>query len=120
MKSLLPFIVILFPGVMLVCNKAKIKEKQTEITTESRSKPLNQKGTTMPEKIIKSDEEWKRILTPEQYKGTLGSDLEYRIQNLIFLFFKSSLCFRLLVYPLSSFFCRTQTYTQYFPNPLVI
>lgn len=29
-----------------------------------------QKEANMPEKIVKSDEEWKKILTPEQYKIT--------------------------------------------------
>ena len=69
-KSFLLFIVFLFSSIFLVCNKAQTAEKQTETLTESNSKVLNQKGANMPEKVIKSDEEWKRILTPEQYKIT--------------------------------------------------
>lgn len=68
--SLLLFIIFLVPGILLVYSEAQTVEKQAETTSESRSGSLNQKGATMPEKIIKSDEEWRRILTPEQYKIT--------------------------------------------------
>ncbi len=64
------FLVAMFSSVTLACNKTKVVEKQTETTTESHSKPLNQKGTTMSEKVIKSDEEWKKILKSEQYEIT--------------------------------------------------
>lgn len=70
MKPCSLFILFLFSSILLVCNKAQTAEKQTGTFAESDSKVFDQKGTTMPEKIIKSDEEWKRILTPEQYKIT--------------------------------------------------
>lgn len=70
MKPCSLFILFLFSSILLVCNKAQTAEKQTGTFAESDSKSFDQKGTTMPEKIIKSDEEWKRILTPEQYKIT--------------------------------------------------
>lgn len=46
-----------------VKQKAGIKEEKTY-------ERKNQKGTNMPERVIKSDKEWKRLLTPEQYRIT--------------------------------------------------
>ena len=70
MKSCLLFILLLFLSILLVCNKAKTIEKQRGATTESNSTSFDQKGTNMSEKIIKSEGEWQRLLTPEQYKIT--------------------------------------------------
>lgn len=70
MKSCLLFIPFLFLSILLVCNKAKTIEKQRGTTTESNSTSFDQKGTNMSEKIIKSEGEWQRLLTPEQYKIT--------------------------------------------------
>jgi len=56
-------------GILLVsCQPAG--EAQIEASPESSSQELSQEGENMPEKIIKSDEEWRKLLTPEQYKVT--------------------------------------------------
>lgn len=68
MKTCSLFILFLFSIILIVCNKVKTIEKQTVTTTESNSANFDQKEERMPEKIIKSDEEWQRLLTPEQYK----------------------------------------------------
>ncbi len=70
MKTYLLIMGFLFSSILLVCNKAKTIEKQTGTTTESNSTSFDQKGRNMSEKIIKSDGEWQRLLTPEQYKIT--------------------------------------------------
>lgn len=69
-KSCVLFCIATFLSISLACNENYATEKQAGVKTESGSKNIDQKGTVMPEKIIRSDEEWKRILTPEQYKIT--------------------------------------------------
>ena len=39
-------------------------------TTQSHASESAQQETTMPEKIVKSDDEWRQLLTPEQYRVT--------------------------------------------------
>jgi peptide-methionine (R)-S-oxide reductase len=39
-------------------------------TTQSHASESSQQEATMPEKIVKSDEEWRQLLTPEQYRVT--------------------------------------------------
>ena len=48
---------------------------QTQTLAEKNHRPENLKEANMPEKIVKTDEEWRKLLTPEQYgitreKGT--------------------------------------------------
>lgn len=72
----LPKVVILFAlfstvtgGLFLsACQPAD--EAQIEALPESGSQELGQEGGNMPEKVIKSDEEWRNLLTPEQYEVT--------------------------------------------------
>ena len=59
-------VLVLFPS----CDKSKTTEQKTEISVKSTSPFQNQKGSNMPEKVIKTDEEWRQLLTPEQYKIT--------------------------------------------------
>ncbi len=66
----LRFAILLFSCILLACNRVKTTEKQTVAIAENNSADLKEKGITMPEKVMKSDDEWKRILTPEQYKIT--------------------------------------------------
>ena len=61
---------VLFSSILLACNRVKTTEKRTVTFAENNSCDLKQKGATMPEKVMKSDDEWKRMLTPEQYKIT--------------------------------------------------
>jgi len=58
------FLLVLVPS----CCKSKTNEQKTEISVKSTSPFQNQKGSNMPEKVIKTDEEWRQLLTPEQYK----------------------------------------------------
>lgn len=72
----LPKVVILFASFSMVtgglflsaCQPAG--EAQIEALPESGSQELGQEGENMSEKIIKSDEEWRNLLTPEQYEVT--------------------------------------------------
>lgn len=68
MKSSLLYIVLLFLGFSSVCDNSQTVEKQQSEENDVRF--FNQKGTNLPEKIIKSNEEWQKLLTPEQYKIT--------------------------------------------------
>ena len=43
---------------------------QTQALAEKNHKPENRKEADMPEKIVKTDEEWRKLLTPEQYRIT--------------------------------------------------
>jgi len=45
-------------------------QKQSENVSERRSQLTKQKGANMLEKVIKSDKEWRKVLTPEQYTIT--------------------------------------------------
>lgn len=43
---------------------------QTQALAENYLQPENLKEENMPEKIVKTDEEWRKLLTPEQYRIT--------------------------------------------------
>ena len=43
---------------------------QTQALAENYLQPKNLKEENMPEKIVKTDEEWRKLLTPEQYRIT--------------------------------------------------
>lgn len=64
----LRFSMLLFSCILLACNRVKITEKQIIAIAKDHSFDLKEKGIIMPEKVVKSDDGWKRILTPEQYK----------------------------------------------------
>lgn len=70
MMVFLRCVIILLSSILLSCNKVKTTEKLTVTFADNDSSNSKKKGATMPEKLIKSDDEWKRILTPEQYKIT--------------------------------------------------
>lgn len=54
-------IAFLLVGFFSACNKNN---------TEDNDQFLSQKGAPMAEKVVKSAEEWQKLLTPEQYKIT--------------------------------------------------
>jgi hypothetical protein len=74
LKYFMLLIFILFGGLFIACTQTKTLDQQGKTLTEENSR--NQMGEkSMPEKIIKTEKEWKEILTPEQYyitrqKGT--------------------------------------------------
>jgi len=70
MKTSLLLMVFLSLGLALACNKTKAVGEQTVAVSESDSQTPKQKGATMSEEVIKSDEEWRALLTPEQYQVT--------------------------------------------------
>lgn len=54
-------------------NHAQVRDEAVPLHTENDS--VKQKGASMNDKVVKSEEEWRKILTPEQYyilreKGT--------------------------------------------------
>ena len=62
-------------AALLTCTGAACKEKQAvskpeSVAAKSVSKSPSRKGPEMSEKVIKSDQEWKKLLTPEQYRIT--------------------------------------------------
>jgi peptide-methionine (R)-S-oxide reductase len=63
-------IVFLSLGFLPADNKAKAADQEMETASESNSQFRNGKGAIMLEKVIKSDEEWQQLLTPEQYRIT--------------------------------------------------
>jgi len=64
---IISFLVLCF---LLSCDKAGNIEKQGSPLLENRPQLVNQKEKGMSDKINKSDEEWRKQLTPEQYKVT--------------------------------------------------
>lgn len=70
LKFSMPLIVFLSLGFLPADNKTKAGDQEIGTASESNSQFRNGKGTTMLEKVIKSDEEWRQLLTPEQYRIT--------------------------------------------------
>ena len=74
-QKLILFLFLTLMFFLPVCNKTKAVEEQRGSLTEDGSHDIKRKEENMPEKIHKTDEEWQRLLTPEQFmvarkKGT--------------------------------------------------
>lgn len=67
-KSLLVTFVIILSTVLIVSFKNISQEKSVVNFYDSAFDSTKNKESKMEEKIIKSEEEWKKILTPEQYR----------------------------------------------------
>ena len=50
------------------CEKQETKEKPKEASSSIKVYSVSKKGYIMSERVIKTDDEWKNILTPEQYE----------------------------------------------------
>ena len=58
-------------GLLLAgCKNNEAAKKENPPPPMVSSDTLSPKGQTMPEKIVKTDEQWRKLLTPEQYRIT--------------------------------------------------
>jgi peptide-methionine (R)-S-oxide reductase len=64
------FIILLWTAACFSCRQAGFAEREAPASSADQTSHLNQQGLTMIEKVVKSDEEWRRLLTPEQYRIT--------------------------------------------------
>ena len=64
-----------------ISNKTKAAEEQRNNLPEENSKLHIQRESKMPEKVDKTDEEWMRLLTPEQYRVAREKETEPPFNN---------------------------------------
>ncbi len=57
-------------GLIIACDKVRSTEERAADGSEEVAQLPEQKGAKMLEKVVKTDEEWRKILTPEQYRIT--------------------------------------------------
>ncbi len=62
--------VLALAATVLTSGGSAVRSDQTTLDTLRERKSTNQKDTSMPDRITKTDEEWRRILTPEQFRIT--------------------------------------------------
>ena len=73
----LSLLAILPLGVALLsCSKTTASQKQAETTSARRSNASGNKEAKISDKVDKTDEEWLRLLTPEQYRVTRKAGTE--------------------------------------------
>ncbi len=75
------FLAVFLLYLLLICNKIKAAEEQRNNLPEENPKLHKQKEPNMPEKVDKTDEEWMRLLTPEQYRVTREKETEPPFNN---------------------------------------
>jgi peptide-methionine (R)-S-oxide reductase len=67
----LPVVVLFFScGLLVAGEETPNGEEQRENVSVRSSQLTKEQGANMLEKVIKSDKEWRKILTPEQYRIT--------------------------------------------------
>lgn len=54
--------------VLTGCNESGISKRQANLVAEGETMTNNESGESGVEKVIKTEEEWKTCLTPEQYR----------------------------------------------------
>ena len=70
MKVFAVVVLFLSCSLLVAGKETKNVKMQREKVSEGRSQLTKQEGANMLEKVIKSDKEWRKILTPEQYRIT--------------------------------------------------
>jgi len=66
----MPLIVFVSLVFLPAYNKTEAGDREIGTATKNNSQFRNGKGTATLEKVIKTDEEWRQLLTPEQYRIT--------------------------------------------------
>ena len=62
--------VVLLLAMLLGCGKAPSVTRESEGPSGGRVHTASQGGETMCEKVVRSDEQWRQALTPEQFRVT--------------------------------------------------
>lgn len=68
LKALLIVLFLIIAIVSAVSFNKDYRQKQSNVFFESVSDSIKSKEKKMEDKIIRTDEEWEKILTPEQYR----------------------------------------------------
>ena len=69
-KFLILFIVFVIMAFLSACDQTAYEAVKKESPAEDQVQVRIQKGSDMTEKVVKSDEEWRKQLTPEQFRIT--------------------------------------------------